>query len=125
MLEDLRKKKKEWEETSSLKERQEKFITTSSREIDRLYTPLDIEDLDYVKDLGFPGQYPFTRGVHSTMYRGRIWTMRLFSGFGTAEETNRRYKYLLVHGNAGLSVAFDFPTLYGYDSDHPFSRGEV
>lgn len=125
MQDELRKKKKKWEEISSFREHQEKFITTSSREIDRLYTPLDIEHFDYAKDLGFPGQYPFTRGVHSTMYRGRIWTMRLFSGFGTAEETNERYKYLLAHGNAGLSVAFDFPTLYGYDSDHPFSKGEV
>jgi methylmalonyl-CoA mutase N-terminal domain/subunit len=121
----MRKKKKEWEENSSFKERQERFITTSSREIDRLYTPLDIEGFDYLKDLGFPGEYPFTRGVHPTMYRGRIWTMRMFSGFGTAEETNRRYKYLLAHGNTGLSVAFDFPTLYGYDSDHSYSQGEV
>jgi methylmalonyl-CoA mutase N-terminal domain/subunit len=125
MLKDMRKKKKEWEENSSFKERQERFITTSSREIDRLYTPLDIEGFDYLKDLGFPGEYPFTRGVHPTMYRGRIWTMRMFSGFGTAEETNRRYKYLLAHGNTGLSVAFDFPTLYGYDSDHSYSQGEV
>ena len=125
MLEDVRKKKKEWEENSSLTERQEKFITTSSQEIDRLYTPLDLENFDYVKDLGFPSQYPFTRGIHPTMYRGRIWTMRMFSGFGTSEETNKRYKYLLAHGNTGLSVAFDFPTLYGYDSDHPFSQGEV
>jgi methylmalonyl-CoA mutase N-terminal domain/subunit len=125
MPDELRKKKAEWEEKSSFKERQERFITTSSREIDRLYTPLDIQNFDYVKDLAFPNQYPFTRGVHSTMYRGRLWTMRLFSGFGTAEETNERYKYLLTHGNTGLSVAFDFPTLYGYDSDHPFSEGEV
>jgi methylmalonyl-CoA mutase N-terminal domain/subunit len=125
MLDNLRNKKKEWEESSALKERQERFITTSSVEIDRLYTPLDIEHLDYVKDLSFPGQYPFVRGVHPTMYRGRLWTMRLFSGFGTAEETNQRYKYLLAHGNTGLSVAFDFPTLYGYDSDHPFAHGEV
>ncbi len=125
MLENLRKKQKEWKENSSFRERQDSFITTSSQEIDRLYTPLDVENLDYTRDLGFPGKYPFTRGVHPTMYRGRIWTMRLFSGFGTARETNERYKYLLAHGNTGLSVAFDFPTLYGYDSDHPFSRGEV
>jgi methylmalonyl-CoA mutase N-terminal domain/subunit len=125
MMEELKKKKEEWEEKSSFKERQEKFITTSSREIDRLYAPPDVENLDYMKDLGFPGQYPFTRGVHPTMYRGKIWTMRLFSGFGTAKETNERYKYLLAHGNTGLSVAFDFPTLYGYDSDHYFSQGEV
>ncbi|MBU7017348.1 MAG: methylmalonyl-CoA mutase family protein [Theionarchaea archaeon] len=125
MLKDMRKEKKEWEENSSFTERQERFITTSSREISRLYTPLDTEGVDYLKDLGFPGEYPFTRGVHPTMYRGRIWTMRMFSGFGTAEETNRRYKYLLAHGNTGLSVAFDFPTLYGYDSDHSYSQGEV
>jgi methylmalonyl-CoA mutase N-terminal domain/subunit len=125
MLKDLGKKKAEWEEKSSFKERQDRFLTTSSREIDRLYTPLDIQDLEYCRDLSFPGNYPFTRGLHATGYRGRIWTMRLFSGFGTAEETNKRYKYLLSQGNAGLSVAFDFPTLYGYDSDSPFALGEV
>jgi methylmalonyl-CoA mutase N-terminal domain/subunit len=125
MLKDLGKKKEEWEENSSFKERQEHFLTTSSREIDRLYTPLDITDFDYLKDLSLPGHYPFTRGLHPTGYRGRLWTMRLFSGFGTAEETNKRYKYLLSQGNTGLSVAFDFPTLYGYDSDSPFSLGEV
>ncbi|MBU7000976.1 MAG: methylmalonyl-CoA mutase family protein [Theionarchaea archaeon] len=125
MLDNLRKKKKEWEESSTLKERQERFFTTSSTEIDRLYTPLDIDHFDYAEDLSFPGQYPFVRGIHPTMYRGRLWTMRLFSGFGTAEETNQRYKYLLAHGNTGLSVAFDFPTLYGYDSDHAFAQGEV
>jgi methylmalonyl-CoA mutase N-terminal domain/subunit len=125
MLKDLGKKKAEWEENSPFKERQDQFLTTSSREIDRLYTPLDIQNLDYCKDLSFPGNYPFTRGLHPTGYRGRIWTMRLFSGFGTAEETNKRYKYLLSQGNTGLSVAFDFPTLYGYDSDSPFALGEV
>ncbi len=125
MSEDLREKKKEWEETSQFNEHKERFLTTSSREVNRLYTPLDLENSDYLKDLGFPGQHPFTRGVYTTMYRERIWTIRLFSGFGTAEETNRRYKYLLTHGNTGLSVAFDFPTLYGYDSDHPHSLGEV
>ncbi|MBU6998688.1 MAG: methylmalonyl-CoA mutase family protein [Theionarchaea archaeon] len=125
MLDNLRNKKKEWEESSTPKERRERFFTTSSTEIDRLYTPLDIDHFDYAKDLSFPGQYPFVRGIHPTMYRGRLWTMRLFSGFGTAEETNQRYKYLLAHGNTGLSVAFDFPTLYGYDSDHAFAQGEV
>jgi methylmalonyl-CoA mutase N-terminal domain/subunit len=124
MPDELRKKKKEWEEKSSFKERKNIFITTSSKEINRLYTPVDTKT-DYLKDLSFPGEYPFTRGVHTTMYRGRLWTMRQFSGFGTAKETNERYKYLLAHGNTGLSVAFDFPTLYGYDSDHPFSQGEV
>jgi methylmalonyl-CoA mutase N-terminal domain/subunit len=92
--------------------------------VERLYTPLDIADFDYEHDLGFPGQYPFTRGVHPTMYRGRLWTMRMFAGFGTAEETNARYKYLLEHGEMGLSVAFDMPTLYGYDTDDPQAEGE-
>ena len=124
MLDELRKKKAEWEENSSIKERQQHFMTTSSREIDRLYTPLEA-DIKYQQKLSFPGEYPFTRGVHTTMYRGRLWTMRLFSGFGTAKETNERYHYLLAHGNTGLSVAFDFPTLYGYDSDHCYSLGEV
>ena len=119
-----------WEETtlkSTLDrhpERMEKFMTTSSAPVDRLYTPLDTADLDYTRDLGFPGEYPFTRGVHSTMHRGRLWTMRMFAGFGTAEETNSRYKYLLDHGETGLSVAFDMPTLYGYDSDAPEALGE-
>lgn len=89
-----------------------------------VYTPDDIEDLDYVADIGFPGEFPFVRGVHPTMYRGRLWTMRQFAGFGSAEETNKRYHYLLEHGETGLSVAFDYPTLYGYDTDHPLARGE-
>jgi methylmalonyl-CoA mutase N-terminal domain/subunit len=93
-------------------------------EIKDLYGPEDV-GLDYANDLGLPGSFPFTRGVYPTMYRGRLWTMRQFSGFGTAEETNQRYRYLLQHGNAGLSVAFDMPTLMGYDSDHPRSKGEV
>jgi methylmalonyl-CoA mutase N-terminal domain/subunit len=105
-------------------ERMQRFMTTSSVEVERLYTPLDIADLDYERDLGFPGEYPFTRGVHSTMHRGRLWTMRMFAGFGTAEETNARYRYLLEHGETGLSVAFDMPTLYGYDSDAPEALGE-
>jgi methylmalonyl-CoA mutase N-terminal domain/subunit len=105
-------------------ERRPEFVTTSSRPVQRLYTPLDVADLDYRRDLGWPGEYPFTRGVHSTMYRGRLWTMRMFAGFGTAEETNARYKYLLQQGNMGLSVAFDMPTLYGYDTDAPEALGE-
>jgi methylmalonyl-CoA mutase N-terminal domain/subunit len=105
-------------------EREEEFITTSSQEIGRLYTPADLEDWDYMGKLGFPGEYPMTRGVYPTMHRGRIWTMRMFAGFGTAEETNARFKYLLAHGETGLSTAFDFPTLYGYDSDDDFARGE-
>ena len=90
-----------------------------------VYTPEQLADFDYARQLGDPGQYPFTRGIHGTGYRGRLWTMRQFAGFGTAEDTNRRYKYLLAHGQTGLSVAFDFPTLMGYDSDHPRSEGEV
>jgi methylmalonyl-CoA mutase, N-terminal domain len=105
-------------------ERKERFLTTSSEPIRRLYTPLDVADLDYQTDLGFPGDYPYTRGVHATMYRGRPWTMRMFAGFGTAEETNARFKYLLEQGNMGLSIAFDLPTLMGYDTDAPEALGE-
>jgi len=100
------------------------FVTTSDIPVERLYTPLDLPDFDFVRDLGFPGEYPFTRGVHATGHRGKLWTMRLFAGFGTAEETNTRYKYLLSQGNMGLSVAFDLPTLMGYDTDAPESLGE-
>jgi len=96
----------------------------ASEEIDRLYTPDDLAQMDYARDLGLPGEYPYTRGVHSTMYRGRPWTMRMFAGFGTAEETNARFKYLLEHGETGLSTAFDMPTLYGYDTDAPQALGE-
>lgn len=119
-----------WEETTLHKtlarfpERRERFITTSSEPIRRLYTPLDVADMEYGRDLGYPGQYPFTRGVHATMHRGRQWTMRMFAGFGTAEETNARYKYLLKQGNTGLSVAFDLATLMGYDTDSPEALGE-
>lgn len=129
-LQELRQASEQWERTTlgnTLKrqpERRAAFITTSSTPVHRVYTPLDIADLDYGRDLGLPGEYPFTRGVHSTMYRGKLWTMRMFSGFGTAEETNQRYKYLLEHGNMGLSVAFDMPTLYGYDTDAPEALGE-
>ena len=105
-------------------ERRAKFITASSEEIARLYTPLDTAQMDYARDLGMPGEYPYTRGVHSTMYRGRPWTMRMFTGFGTAEETNARFKYLLEHGETGLSTAFDMPTLYGLDTDDPRAVGE-
>lgn len=106
-------------------ERRAQFASLSDIPIQRLYTPDDVAHLDYLRDLGYPGEYPFTRGVQSTMYRGRLWTMRQFSGFGTAEETNRRYKYLLQQGQTGLSVAFHFPTLNGVNSDHRLSRGEV
>ena len=105
-------------------ERKERFLTTSSEEVGRLYTPLDVPDFDYPKDLGFPGEYPFTRGIHPTMYRGRPWTIRQFAGHGDAEDTNARYRYLLEHGETGLSVAVDMPTLYGLDTDDREARGE-
>jgi methylmalonyl-CoA mutase N-terminal domain/subunit len=101
------------------------FTTVSGRKIKELYTPTDLAGFDYLRDLNFPGEYPYTRGIHPTMYRGRPWTMRQFSGFGTAEDTNKRYKYLLSHGQTGLSVAFHLPTLMGVDSDHPLAKGEV
>ncbi len=129
-LQELKKQRDQWTESTlhgtldKRPERMESFMTTSSVQVERLYTPLDIAKSDYQRDLGFPGEYPFTRGVHSTMHRGRLWTMRMFAGFGTAEETNARYKYLLEHGETGLSVAFDMPTLYGYDSDAPEALGE-
>jgi methylmalonyl-CoA mutase N-terminal domain/subunit len=106
-------------------ERRKEFTSLSSRPIRRLYTPLDLENFDPVRDLGDAGEYPYTRGIHATMYRGKLWTMRQFAGFGTPEDTNRRFKYLLEHGMMGLSTAFDMPTLMGYDADHPIARGEV
>jgi methylmalonyl-CoA mutase N-terminal domain/subunit len=121
---ELKKRVSRWhDQAQGIEERQYSFFTTSGVPVERLYTPLDI-DLDYMRDLGFPGEYPFTRGVHHTGYRGKLWTMRMFAGFGCAEETNARYKYLLDHGETGLSVAFDFPTLNGYDTDDPEARGE-
>lgn len=102
-----------------------KYTTVSGKNINPLYTPKDIEEMDYIKDVGFPGQFPYTRGIHPSGYRGKFWTMRQFAGFGTPEDTNARFKYLLANGQTGLSVAFDLPTLMGYDSDHEFSRGEV
>jgi len=123
-------KRKEWEElfkrtTEKSPERKEKFFTPSGIELKPLYCPEDIEEINYIEEIGFPGLFPFTRGVYPTMYRGRIWTMRQYAGFGTAEETNKRFKYLLKQGQTGLSVAFDLPTQMGYDSDHPMARGEV
>ena len=120
----------EWEATTlhralnRFPERQSEFQTESSIQVERVYTPPD-PSTDYVSDLGFPGQYPFTRGVQPTMYRGRFWTMRQYAGFGSAAETNARYKYLLEQGQTGLSVAFDLPTQIGYDSDDPLAAGEV
>jgi methylmalonyl-CoA mutase, N-terminal domain len=106
-------------------ERQAAFTTSSGLTLKQLYTPLDSPDADYLEQSNFPGQFPFTRGVHPTMYRGRLWTMRQYAGFGTAEVSNQRYKFLLEHGQKGLSVAFDLPTQMGYDSDHPMAAGEV
>ncbi len=105
-------------------EHRDTFMTTSSRPVNRVYTPLDDPDFDYTNNLGLPGDYPFTRGIHATGHRGKPWTMRMFAGFGTAEETNARYKYLIDQGNTGLSVAFDLPTLMGYDTDAPQALGE-
>ncbi len=129
-LKEFSQKLKAWEEQlqSELKkfpERQERFDTRSAIEVKRVYTPIDLQNVDYFDDLGLPGEYPFTRGVQRTMYRGRFWTMRQYAGFGTAEETNKRFKYLLQQGQTGLSVAFDLPTQMGYDSDHPLAQGEV
>jgi methylmalonyl-CoA mutase N-terminal domain/subunit len=128
---DIVQQKRDWENNTLKKtldkspERRERFITTSSRPIARLYTPTDIANFDYDRDLGFPGQYPFTRGVYPTMYRGRLWTMRMFAGFGTAEQTNARFRYLLEQGQTGLSVAFQLPTIQGIDSDDPMAKGEI
>src|SRR5690554_3409981 len=125
-LAELRARLAEWEAAyRRVPTRDIAFTTISGAPVEPLYTPLDVADQNYLEKLGFPGEFPFTRGPYTTMYRTRLWTMRQFAGFGTAEETNQRYKYLLDHGQTGLSVAFDFPTLMGYDSDHPRSLGEV
>ncbi len=118
-------KEKLQKSSSREKERKEVFTSISGTPIKRLYTPLDTAGLNYNEDLGYPGQYPFTRGVQPTMYRGRFWTMRQYAGFGSARESNERYRYLLSQGQTGLSVAFDLPTQAGYDSDHPLAMGEV
>src|SRR5574340_259849 len=129
-LESLKRTLEEWQQSTlnrtlgSVPERQKEFRTTSSEPINRLYTPLDIADLDYERDLGLPGEYPYTRAVHPTLHRGKLWTMRMFAGFGTAEETNARFKYLLDQGQTGLSIAFDLATLMGYDTDQPEALGE-
>ncbi len=124
--EDLYARRQAWEERVARegRERPGPFVTTSGRPIARLYSPTDLPDFDYTRDLGNPGEYPFTRGVHLTGYRGKPWTIRMFAGFGSAEETNARYRYLLEHGETGLSVAFDLGTLMGYDADDPLAEGE-
>jgi len=129
-MDKIKEKLKEWEKDVEKKlekrpERKKEFANNSGIPLKRTYTPLDVADLDYLEDLNFPGEYPYTRGVQPTMYRGRLWTMRQYAGFGSAEETNKRYHYLLEQGQTGLSVAFDLPTQIGYDSDHPLAQGEV
>jgi methylmalonyl-CoA mutase N-terminal domain/subunit len=129
-LETLKQQQGKWNQKVEAKlakapERKKAFTTLSEIPLERIYTPAEIPDLDYERDLGFPGEYPYTRGVQPTMYRGRFWTMRQYAGFASAAESNQRYKYLLDQGQTGLSVAFDLPTQIGYDSDHPLSQGEV
>ena len=129
-LDQLQKDVNRWKETTlatsqaRMPERRSNYFTTSSEPVERLYTPLDIAELDYQTDIGLPGEYPYTRGIHPTMHRSRQWTMRMFAGFGSAKETNQRFKYLLEQGQTGLSIAFDLPTLMGYDTDAPESSGE-
>ncbi len=129
--EELAELHKQWEEKTLAKvlakfpERSPRFETDSGIEMRNIYSPLDVEDMDYQKDLGFPGEYPFTRGIQPTMYRGRLWTMRQYAGFADAKESNKRYRFLLDHGQTGLSIAFDLPTQIGYDSDHALADGEV
>src|SRR5579859_7003007 len=128
-LEQLKTEQQRWEETGVLKSQErmperDNLVTASSVPINRLYTPVDNSGLNYMRDIGLPGEYPYTRGVQPTMYRAKPWTMRMFAGFGTAEDTNKRFKYLLAQGQTGLSTAFDMPTLYGYDTDHPLAAGE-
>jgi methylmalonyl-CoA mutase N-terminal domain/subunit len=121
-----RDRRRKWEESyKAAKKRDSRFMTASSEEVGPLYTADELGDFDAERDLGYPGEFPFTRGVYPTMYRGQLWTMRQFAGMGSARDTNERYHFLLDHGQTGLSVAFHMPTLMGYDSDHPFSEGEV
>jgi methylmalonyl-CoA mutase N-terminal domain/subunit len=130
-IDEIKRERERWEKTTlpnwlkQSHERKSEFKNHSDMLIKRVYTPQDIQNLNYMRDLGFPGEYPFLRGVHATMYRGRLWTMRMFAGYGTAADTNRRFKYLLKEGESGLSTAFDYPTIMGYDSDHPMAKGEV
>jgi len=130
LLKELQEKKQAWNQKVEAKlgkapESKKVFKTDSNIEVERLYTPVEVSGLSYERDLGLPGEYPYTRGVQPTMYRGRLWTMRQYAGFGSAEETNKRFKYLLQQGQTGLSIAFDLPTQIGYDSDHPLARSEV
>src|SRR5687768_17872324 len=123
-LDRLRAELAQWRKRFDAAQKRDGIFGNSTHEVAPLYTSLDTLDVDPAS-LGIPGAYPFTRGIHPTGYRGRLWTMRQFAGFGSAKDTNARFKFLLAHGQTGLSVAFDFPTLMGYDSDHPRSEGEV
>jgi methylmalonyl-CoA mutase N-terminal domain/subunit len=129
IFKDIEEEEAKWQEKldrifSAAPERRTRFSTVSDKEINRIYTPADMMDQDFTRDIGFPGEYPFTRGVQPSMYRGRLWTMRMFAGLGTARDTNRRFHLLVQQGQTGLSVAFDMPTLMGYDTDAPKARGE-
>ena len=125
-MDGFRTAKERWAaQAGSMKTLPVKFTTVSGDSIEPLYTPDDVARINYLNDIGFPGEFPYTRGIHHTMYRGKLWTMRQFAGFGTPEDTNERYKYLLSHGQTGLSVAFDLPTLMGRDADDALSEGEV
>lgn len=129
-LHEIRQRKDKWDKETVFKSfdrlpEKGEYATSSDLKVERIYTPLELEGFDYLRDLGFPGEYPLIRGVYPTMYRARLWTMRQYAGFGTAKQTNQRFKYLLGHGQTGLSVAFDFPTQVGYDCDHPLALGEV
>ncbi len=125
-LERIKEEKEIWEnEYKNIPKREVKFTTVSGMDVPPLATPDSLENFDYLRDLGFPGTYPFTRGIYNTMYQGRLWTMRQFAGFGSPEDTNKRFKFLLEQGQTGLSTAFDMPTLMGYDCDHPRASGEV
>ncbi len=124
-LDEIQKEKERWEKMVLAKNPVPPATTTSGLDLDVIYTPSDLEDFDYLRDLGFPGEFPFTRGVYPTMYRGNLWSMRQYAGFADAEESNKRFKYLLSQGQTGLSVAFDLPTQMGFDSDHPMVKNEV
>ena len=133
LSEEYRKRRKEYEEKAkeipglninSVKQGS-KYTTVSGSDVNVFYGPDDLENINYLRDIGFPGEYPYTRGIHSNGYRGKVWTMRQFAGFGSPEDTNKRFHYLLDHGQTGLSVAFDLPTLMGWDADAPLSEGEV
>ena len=129
IFQDIEKEENKWQKEldkafDSRPERLERFSTVSDREIKRIYSPADVREQAYMKSLGFPGEYPFTRGVQPSMYRGRLWTMRMFAGFGDAKDTNRRFRHLVNEGQTGLSIAFDMPTLMGYDTDSPKAKGE-